>query len=119
MAGGAMLIAGSDTLVPLPVSDTWCGVPTALSARFSVAVRVPVSDGVNTTLTVADPPLGILIGVVVLLEKSPALVPVNEIPEIVSVKLPILVIVTVCGRLAEPTSWLPKFRPAVLRLMPG
>jgi hypothetical protein len=37
---------------PVPVSDTVCGLPAALSATVRVPVRVPVPVGVKTTLTV-------------------------------------------------------------------
>lgn len=37
---------------PVPVSNVVCGLLLALSFMFSVAVRVPVADGVNVTLTV-------------------------------------------------------------------
>src|SRR5216684_1509055 len=37
---------------PVPVSDTVCGLPEALSVMVRVPVRVPVAVGVNVTLTV-------------------------------------------------------------------
>src|SRR5712692_501004 len=36
---------------PVPVSDTVCGLPEALSVMVRVPVRVPVAVGVNVTLT--------------------------------------------------------------------
>src|SRR5579859_4104538 len=39
-------------LAPVPVSDTVCGLPAALSVMERVPVRVPVPVGVKTTLTV-------------------------------------------------------------------
>jgi hypothetical protein len=39
------------TKVPVPVSGIACGLPAALSATFSVALRTPVAAGVNVTLS--------------------------------------------------------------------
>jgi hypothetical protein len=38
--------------VPVPLKATLCGLPAALSVTFTVAVRLPVLVGVNTTLIV-------------------------------------------------------------------
>jgi hypothetical protein len=37
---------------PVPVNATVCGVPAALSATFSVALRVPARVGIKVTLIV-------------------------------------------------------------------
>jgi hypothetical protein len=41
---------------PVPVTLTVCGLPAALSEMLTVAVRVPVTVGVNVTLIVQLPP---------------------------------------------------------------
>ena len=80
--------------MPVPVSGTVCGLPRALSAMETDAVRVPVAVGLNVTLIVQlalmlrDDPQ------VVLREKSPGLVPVIVMPEIVIVAVPVFRSVT-------------------------
>ena len=44
---GESVIAGA--LMPIPVRETICGLPTALSAIMMAPVRVPVAVGVNVT----------------------------------------------------------------------
>jgi len=41
--------------VPVPLKVTVCGLLKALSVKFSGALRLPVADGVNVTLTVQVP----------------------------------------------------------------
>ena len=79
---------------PVPVSATRCGVPGALSAIVTVAVRLPLIAGVNVTLIehVADgateaPQL-------LFCAKSPLCGPVIVTPLITSATLPVLVTVT-------------------------
>jgi hypothetical protein len=76
-----------------------------LSAKLSVAVRLPGADGVKVTLTVQ-----LLLGVTVapehasaLLEKSPAFVPVIVTVDMVRLALPLLVKVTMLAALVVPT----------------
>src|SRR5208337_4892476 len=80
---------------PVPVKFTVCGLPLALSVKFSEALRLPVADGVNVTLT-AQAPLGVTVAPVqvsALLAKSPAFVP--PIVTVEMVRLPVPVLVTV------------------------
>jgi hypothetical protein len=93
------------TAVPVPLRLTVCGLFAALSLIESVAVRLPVADGVNVTLTVQ-----VLLGVTVapaqvlaLLAKSLAFVPPIVTVEMVRLAVPLLVTVTVCGVLVTPT----------------
>src|SRR5262249_28826656 len=44
---------------PVPVSGMLCGLPVALSAMRSDALRAPVADGVNVTFTAQLPPAAI------------------------------------------------------------
>jgi len=102
-------VGGADKLttgpVPVPLKPTVCGLPLALSAKLSEALRVPVADGVNVTLTVQ-----VLLGVTVapvqvsaLLAKSLAFVPLIVTVETLSAALPVLLRVTVCDALVVPT----------------
>ena len=90
--------------VPVPVKLTVCGLPLALSETARVAVRVPVAVGVNVTtivqlqLTASDVPQ------LFVWAKSPLLVPVIAILEMVRLTLPVFESVTVWG-VATPTVW--------------
>jgi len=81
--------------VPVPLKLTACGLLEALSVKFSEALRLPVADGVNVTLTVQ-----VLLGVTVApvqvsarLAKSVAFAPPNV--TVVTMRLPVPVLVTV------------------------
>jgi hypothetical protein len=50
-------VASGPPLVPVPVSETDCGLPEALSATEIAAVRVPATVGVKVTLMVQFDPL--------------------------------------------------------------
>ena len=91
--------------VPVPVSDTLCGLPAALSATLTEALREPVAWGVNVTLMVQFAPVATLVPHVFVWLKSPLLAPATVILLIVSDALPVLVSVTACALLAVPTSW--------------
>ena len=93
----------TDGAVPVPVSDTLCGLPAALSVRLRAAVRVPVAVGLNVILNVQLLPTAKLVVQVVVSLKSPLLVPVKDRPLKVSVALPELVSVTFCALLLVPT----------------
>ncbi len=73
--------------------------------KLSEALRLPVADGVNVTLTEQS-----LSGVIVapvqvssLLAKSPAFVPLIVVVEIVRISVPVLVMVSVRGALGVST----------------
>ena len=102
-------VGGADKLttgpVPVPLKLAVCRLPLALSVKLSEALRLPVTDGVNVTLTVQ-----VLLGVIVapvqvsaLLAKSLAFVPLIVTVEMVRLALPVLVSVTVCDGLVVPT----------------
>ncbi len=101
---GERLMAGA---IPVPVKLATCGLPLALSAMLSEAVRVPVAAGVKVTLIVQ-----LLLGAVTLPAGRPEpqlLVWENsveevEMVEIVKAALPVLVSVMVCAALVVPTS---------------
>jgi hypothetical protein len=83
------------TAVPVPLRLTVCGLLAALSLIESVAVRLPVAEGLKVTLT-AQVPLGITVAPVqvsALLAKSLAFVP--PIVTVEMLRLPVPVLVTV------------------------
>jgi hypothetical protein len=89
---------------PIPVRDTLCGLPTALSLIVKEPVRVLLAVGEKNTLTLQlSPTLRVLslAAQVSVSEKSPpALV---EIFVMFSVAVPVLVIVTFWAGLVVPT----------------
>ena len=95
---------------PVPLKLTDCGLPLALSAKFSDAPRLPVAEGVNVTLTVQVLPApgeGLSVAPVQVsapLAKSEAFVPLIVTVEMA--RLPVPVLVTVSTR-------------AVLRVLKG
>lgn len=89
---------------PVPVSPAACGLPEALSLTISAAARLPEAVGLNVTLAVQFAPAFKLAPQVFVCEKSPAFTPWMAMLLIVSVALPLLVSVTVCAALVEPTA---------------
>jgi hypothetical protein len=92
--------------VPVPLKPTTWGLPLALSVKFSEALRLPVADGVNVTLTVQ-----VLLGVTVapeqvsaLLAKLLAFVPPMVTVEMLRLAVPLLVTVSAWPALVIPTS---------------
>ena len=97
---------------PVPVKLTVCGLPLALSVKLSEALRLPVADGVNVTLTVQ-----VLLGVTVapvqvsaLVAKSLAFVPLIVTVETVRLAVPVLVTVSVWAGLVVLVVWLLKLK---------
>lgn len=90
---GEKLICGVP--VPVPVNDTPCGDPDALSEIERLALRLPVAEGVNVTETVQFPFALKLLPQLLVCEKSPEFVPVMLMLLIVKAWLPELVSVTV------------------------
>lgn len=96
---------------PTPERATPCGLPVALSLMLSVPLRLPLAVGVNTTLAVQLWP-----GPRVLKRGGEAQVlvwvksPVTLIVVISSVDVPVLVMVTVCAGVVEPTLVFAKVR---------
>ena len=90
--------------IPVPLKLTVCGLLEALSVKFSEALRLPVADGVNVTLTV-QVPLGITVAPVqvsALLAKSLAFVPPIVTVEMVRLAVPVLVTVSAWAALVVP-----------------
>jgi hypothetical protein len=87
-----------------------CGLPLALSATLTAAVKEPLAAGVKVTLIVQLPPAATLAPQLLLCAKSLGFAPVSAIPLILKAPLPVLLKVTVWAALVAPTAWLPKAR---------
>jgi len=82
--------------VPVPESDTACGLPLALSVILSVAVYELAAAGVNVTSIVHLPPAATeLPQVSAISAKSLGFVPPTATLEILKAALPVLLRVTV------------------------
>ena len=88
----------SVTVEPVPVSDTVCGDPLALSVMVSVPVRDPPAVGVKVTEIVQFAPAAMLDPQFCVSAKSPE----AAMDVTLSVAEPLLVSVTVCAALAVP-----------------
>ena len=90
--------------VPVPVSDTLCGLPLTLSVIVSVAVRLPVAAGVNVTFTVVLlPGVTVIVGVPAVKAKSPAFAPVSARAVIDKFAVPVFVSVIAVAELVVLT----------------
>ena len=109
-----MLVGASTAtgVVPVALRVSVCGLPGAVSATLSVAVRAPTADGVTVKLITHDPVLAIstklAVQVVVpgTIAKSPAFAPVmvTGVPAArVADTFPVFVTVTVTEPLVVPT----------------
>lgn len=88
---------------------------TTLSATVTVAFRAPSAVGVNVALTAQLAPTAKLAGdsgQVLVVAKSPGLVPPKVILVMISGPVPVLVITLVRSALPCPWAWLPKLRAA-------
>ena len=114
---GLMVTTGA---VPVPDSDTVCGLPVALSAIESVAACGPVVVGEKVTLIVVVVFGATVIGrVPAANENWFAFVPLIEMAEICRSAVPVFVTTIGLATLLVPETWLPKFSEVVDRLMPG
>ena len=104
---------------PVPVRLTDCGLLVALSVNCNAAVRVPGAVGLKTTVAEQAPPATRLEPQVVPLStKSAALVPLTATLLIVTAVLRVLVTVTDCAALLDPTAVLANDRLPGLTLTP-
>jgi hypothetical protein len=90
----------AERAMPVPESETLCGLPEALLSTFSAPVLDPANAGLNVTLIEQVPPAT---------SEAPqpfdcAKSPVAEMPAIASVPAPVLVSVTTCADDVVPTS---------------
>lgn len=88
--------------VPVPLSTTVWGEPAALSETVRFAVKLAVDVGVKERVMVQFDPAASEVPQVLVWLKFPALVPVMEIPAMLSAALPELARVTVCVALVAP-----------------
>ena len=105
--------------MPVPERLTVWGLPLALSAMLSAAVRAPLAEGVNITVILQLAPAPTEVPQVLAWVKSLALAPVTARLVTLKTALPLLVSVTVCAALVVPTDWLAKARLAGERLTPA
>src|SRR2546421_10015643 len=93
-----------DAATPLPLMETDWGLPEALSATSSEAVRDPPCVGVNVTWIAQFAPAA-KVGPQVLVWANTPFEFAMEIPVTVIGTLPELFNVTVTGELVVPTAW--------------
>ncbi len=74
-----------------------------MSATATAALLVPLAVGVKVTLIVQLEPAATLAPQLFVSAKSPLLVPVSEMPEIVTLVLPVLLRVATWAALVVPT----------------
>src|SRR3989454_401628 len=120
---GAKVTAGA---MPVPASDTDCGLPAASSATLRLALLAPVDAGWNFSPTLQLAPAARVVWVRQSVPivgtartKSLALVPVNAMLVNVSRPVPALLNCTFDTALALPTATLPKARLAGLNMTVG
>jgi hypothetical protein len=101
--------------VPVPVSDTLCGLPDALSTTVTEPDRVPVALGVKVTLIEQLAAAARVAPHVFVSAKSPLLV----MFEIAIASLPVFDSVMVCAALVVPTGCAPKSKLVGVRLATG
>jgi hypothetical protein len=94
--------------VPVPVSDTLCWLPEALSVTVTEPDRIPVAVGVKVTLIEQFAPAASVVPQVFVWAKFPVLV----IAEIVSGALPVFESVVVWAGLVLPTNCPPNAKLA-------
>lgn len=92
--------------VPVPTSETLCGLPLASSVTLRAAFRAPLAVGLKVKLIMQFAPAARVDGLaahVLVSEKSPLFAPVMAMLVIVSAALPVFVSVALCGALLVPT----------------
>lgn len=108
---GANAMPGTGTGVPLPLSAMPCGLPAALLAMLISPVRAPTAVGTNLIDSVQPAPGAMLSGVAQPVKlKSP----LGAMAVMFRGAPPVLLMVTVCARLAVPTVCEPKLSPVAV-----
>jgi hypothetical protein len=92
-------VTSGPALMPVPERLTVCGLPLALSAMLTSAVRVPPAEGVKVTLIVQSAPAATELPQLFVSAKSLALVPVTVRLVMLKVEVPVLDRVTDWGLL--------------------
>jgi hypothetical protein len=98
-AVGASVAVGVPAAAPVPDSVTDCGLPVALSAMETDALRAPLAVGLKVTLIVQLAEAATLDPQVLVCEKSPAFVPPMVTPLIVNAAAPVFDSVITCAAL--------------------
>jgi hypothetical protein len=98
---GLKVTAGA---VPVPERPTVWGLPVALSVMATLAVRLPVAEGLKVTLMLQLALAARLAGQVLVWLKSLALVPVSPMLLMLRDAVPLLVKVTIWAALVVPVS---------------
>src|SRR5437016_9496166 len=93
-------------VTPAPERLAVCGLPLALSVTVKDAERAPVAVGVNVTLMVQLELAASELPQLFVCAKSPLLVPVTAMLEILNAVPPEFVSVTGSAALVVPTFWL-------------
>src|SRR5205807_1358610 len=100
--------------MPVPASDTDCGLPGASSVMVTVAVRALAAVGVNVRLRRQLAPATTVAPFVQVvpaaMAKSPGFKPARTMLEMLRVAVPLLVRVTACTGLVVLRRWSPKAR---------
>src|SRR5207244_4123609 len=100
--------------MPVPASDTDCGLPAASSVMVTVAVRALAAVGVNVRLRRQLAPATTVAPFVQVvpaaMAKSPGFKPARTMLVMLRVAVPLLVRVTVCAGLVVLRRWSPKAR---------
>jgi hypothetical protein len=89
------------TAAAVPLSETLCGEPVALSVMLSAAVTVPGPVGANVTDAVHVAPIAMLLPQVFVAAKLLAFAPPSAMLETVTTLAPEFVIVTCCAVVVE------------------
>lgn len=113
------LVGETFAVVPVPLSETCCGLPTALSVTLRAALRAPLAAGLKVTLIVQLAPAASELPHVWVCAKSGALVPVIAMAMIVRDAEPVFLSVTVLTPVVVPIASVPKLTLAGERLTTG
>lgn len=105
--------------IPEPIRLTVCGLPEALSAIVTEAVRPPMAVGAKVTVMLQLPPAGTEPPQLLDSLKSPAFGPVTVMLVMVKAAVPVLLMVTGWAALVIPRVWLVKVRLVEVRLTLG
>ncbi len=108
-------VAFRTALAPVPVRETVCGLPAALSAMLNVPARVPVPVGVKVTLTVQLLLTARLVPQLLLCVKSPLAVMLATL----AAAVPVFDTVTGCDALLLPSTCAAKVRVLADTAMTG
>src|SRR5713226_757536 len=99
---GLKLTAGAN-MIPVPLSAAFWGLSTALSVKVTLALRLPVAEGVKVTLMVQDALMASVPGQLLVWAKSVLFVPLRAMLLILKEAVPLLVSVIVFAALVVPT----------------